>query len=335
MKKGVSYTKGGKKLAAGSLALLLAAAFLLVLNSTSCKYYNLQKKLSPEYSEFFQKVRYIITREEEKIFLDLPDSEKDAFIEEFWKRRDPTPDTEENEFKMEYFNRIERSDEMFVSEGKPGWMTDRGRIYILFGPPTDRMTYPMGGDPYSRCREVWYYGNFPVVFVDSSCTGSYKLITYDLTSLREFNLMYMHELSLAQQSAQQTLVGETKYFNFDWSIKDKQVSDDRVEAVVQMEIPYANIWFKDDGGWLATTLEIKLELMDADEVMVWEKTESFDLRIGEDELKENKKKKYAIEIPFAVIEGIERLRKGTNKMFITLKNLTGGEEQKKVLDFNL
>lgn len=315
------------------VSVFLISSALLVLSS--CHYYNLERNLRPDHKEFLNKVRYIVTKEESRIFLDLPDSEKDAFIEEFWRRRDPTPDTEENEFKIEYDDRIERANDLFVSEGKAGWLTDRGRIYILFGPPMDRITYPMGGDPYSRCREIWYYGNFPVVFLDETCTGNYKLVTYDLTGLRDFNLMYMHELSLAQQRAQQTVVGESKLFNFDWKIDKKNVEAERVEAEVYVDVPYASIWFRDEEGKLATTLEVRLELRDGDGEIVWDFFETYEVKADEEELKADRSKKFRIEIPFVLTENLDRLRRGKNRMFIILKNQTGGEEQKKVLAFDL
>jgi GWxTD domain-containing protein len=122
-------------------SLLIILSLLLLL---SCRLYQLERKLDPENAEFLSKVSYIITKEERKIFLELPDKEKEKFREEFWKRRDPDLETEENEFKTEYFKRLERAAEIFMGEGRPGWLTDRGRIYVLFGPPADRMTYPMG-----------------------------------------------------------------------------------------------------------------------------------------------------------------------------------------------
>jgi GWxTD domain-containing protein len=143
-----------------ALCLLLLSCYFLVFFSSSCRLYNLERKLDPVNAEFLSKVRYIITAKERKIFLELPDSEKEQFIQEFWTRRDLDPDTEENEFKMEYFNRLEKASELFLGEGKQGWLTDRGRIYVLFGPPTDRITYPMGGDPYSRCRVCWLLTTF-------------------------------------------------------------------------------------------------------------------------------------------------------------------------------
>ena len=92
---------------------------LLLFSFSSCRLHQLEKKLNPENAEFLSKVRYIITKEERKIFLELPDADKEDFKKEFWKKRDPDPLTEENEFKMEYFNRIEITNELFVSEVHP------------------------------------------------------------------------------------------------------------------------------------------------------------------------------------------------------------------------
>ena len=308
---------------------------MLILFS-SCYLYKLEKKLDPANKEWLSKVRYIITKKEKKIFLELPDSEKEKFKEEFWKKRDPDPSTEENEFKMEYFNRIERANELFVSEGKPGWLTDRGRIFILFGPPSDRMTYPMGGDPYSYCREVWYYGNFPVVFVDSTCTGVYRLVTYDLTALRSLNLMYMHELNLAQARAQQTIRDqEHKVFDFNWKVKTAAVEEERVEGTILIEVPYAGLWFTAGGEekeQLKTTLDLRLEMIDAAGNSYWKFEHSYKIETTETALKEDKRVVYTIEVPFVVKKGLDKLRQGKGKLYASLKNRTGGEEMKKFME---
>lgn len=310
------------------ISLLLVLSFC-IFSAGSCHYYKLEQKLDPENAEFLDKVRYIITSKERKIFLELPVSEKENFRQEFWKRRDPDPNTEENEFKIEYFNRIEKANENFRSEGIPGWLTDRGRIYILFGPPTDRISSPMS---YDRCQEVWYYGNFPVVFIDQTCTGNYRLVTYDLSSIRSLNLMYMHELSMAQARAQQTIIGESRFFDFNWGVRKTLVEEDRIEGIVNVEVPFASIWFKEEEGKLRTTLDIRLELRDSEEELNWEYERSFDVVTNEEELKQEKSKKFETEIPFVLNKDIDRLRLGKNKIFIVLKNRTGGDEQRKVLE---
>ena len=309
--------------------------FGLIFSASLCRFYSLERKLEPDHADFLAKVRYIITEKEKRIFLELPSVEKDNWIEEFWQLRDPTPDTEENEFKMEYFNRIEQSSELFKTEPRPGWMTDRGRIYILFGPPMDRITYPMGGDPYSRCREIWYYGAFPVVFIDESCTGQYKLISYDLTSLREFNLLYMHELNLAELRSQQTILGDQKFYNFNWRVRKNLVQEDRLEGEVLITVPYASIWFSDKDGRLVTTLDLHLILRNADEEVVWENRASYSVETTEKELSTHKGLLFKIEVPFVLTDELDRLRAGGNRLSAFLVNLTGEEQLRKVMDFEI
>jgi GWxTD domain-containing protein len=318
-----------------ALCFLVLSSCFLVFYSSSCRLYNLERKLDPVNADFLSKVRYIITKKERKIFLELPVTEKEQFIEQFWERRDPDSDTEENEFKMEYLNRIEKATELFISEAKPGWLTDRGRIYILFGPPTDRIRYPMGGDAYSRCREVWYYGAFPVVFRDSTCSGIYSLVTYDLSPMRQLNLMYMHELTKAQASAQHTFGKEKRFFDFKWRVKKDVVEADRVEGTITIEIPFGNIWYKSEDDMLKTVLDVRLELTDSEGSLLWEYEEAFEIAIKEDELKDKQKKMYEMEIPLILEKNLEELRQGKNLLHALIINRTGGEELKKVMEFRL
>ena len=115
------------------------------------------KKLKVELGSTYKKwlnedVRWIISPEELTAFKALSnDEERDAFIEQFWQRRDPTPDTEENEFKEEHYRRIAYANEHF-SAGRAGWRTDRGRIYIIYGPPDEIESHPSGGT-YDRPLE--------------------------------------------------------------------------------------------------------------------------------------------------------------------------------------
>jgi len=305
------------------LALFLTTFF------ASCRLYNLERKLAPDYADFLSKVRYIITAEERKIFLELPDSEKDAFIEEFWRRRDPDPETEENEFKIEYFNRIEKANELFLGEGRPGWLTDRGRIYILFGPPTDRITYPMGapGSGGRGCQEIWYYGNFPVVFLDETCTGQYVLIT--------LSLEHLHELNLAQSRMQKTFPKEKEFLDFKFGMKKDVVTEERVEGVFLLEIPYETIWFSSEGDELRTVLDVSLELKNAVGQLLWEYKASYPIQMTEEELKAKRKKSHRLEIPFSITQGLESLRLEKGKLEVRLHNQTGGEKVQKLFDFKI
>src|SRR6184192_3166265 len=116
-----------------------------------------EKRFKQEVSSSFKKwlnedVAYIITDEERAAFKQLSNAEeRDNFIEAFWQRRDPTPDTVENEFKEEHYRRIAYANEHFAA-GIPGWKTDRGRTYVVFGPP-DEIESHAGGGAYQRPME--------------------------------------------------------------------------------------------------------------------------------------------------------------------------------------
>ena len=113
----------------------------------------LKQELSKTYKKWLDEdVRWIITDEEKSAFMQLSnDEERDQFIEAFWQRRDPTPDTEENEFKEEHYRRIAYANEHYAA-GIPGWKTDRGHMYIVFGPPDEIESHPSGGS-YERPME--------------------------------------------------------------------------------------------------------------------------------------------------------------------------------------
>jgi GWxTD domain-containing protein len=111
---------------------------------------SLKHELRGEYRKWLDEdVRWIITDDERKAFMQLSnDEERDKFIEAFWDRRNPNPDSEDNEFKDEHYRRIEYANEHFAA-GVPGWKTDRGRLYIVFGPP-DEIESHAGGGTYER-----------------------------------------------------------------------------------------------------------------------------------------------------------------------------------------
>jgi len=113
--------------------MILLGILIIVLGMIGC---GTSKKviLDPESRDFYKTAQLIMTKEEKEIFNHLPDKEsRGEFIEEFWAKRDPDPDTEVNEFKQEFLKRIDYANKYF-KEGIPGWKTDRGRIYIIFGP---------------------------------------------------------------------------------------------------------------------------------------------------------------------------------------------------------
>lgn len=143
------------------------------------------KSLLQHYKNWLEKdVAYIITPKEKEVFLQLEtDKERDIFIEAFWKQRDPTPGTPENEFKKEHYRRIIYANEYFGRETtRPGWQTDRGRIYIILGPPLDIGRYE--GESFVFPTRIWSYkgkpqyglpSHFNLVFFKRKGIGEYVL----------------------------------------------------------------------------------------------------------------------------------------------------------------
>ncbi len=155
---------------------------------------SLKIELSKTYKKWLNEdVVWIITDEERAAFKQLSnDEERDNFIEAFWQRRDPSPDTEENEYKEEHYRRIAYTNEHFAA-GIPGWKSDRGRIYIMYGPADEVESHPSGGT-YERPMEEgggetstfpfedWRYrylegiGQEVIIeFVDSCMCGDYHM----------------------------------------------------------------------------------------------------------------------------------------------------------------
>lgn len=156
----------------------------------------LEKELNPEDKKWLNEdVAYIITPEERQAFLQLQnEDERQQFIEEFWQRRNPNPGSTYNSYKEEYYRRFAYANQHFAA-GEPGWKTDRGRIYITWGPPDVQNDHDAGG-PYDRPFELgggststypfedWTYNYLPGIgenvqleFVDKCWCGDFELTT--------------------------------------------------------------------------------------------------------------------------------------------------------------
>jgi len=156
----------------------------------------LKKELDSQYKKWLDEdVVYIISPEERSAFLHLAtNEEREQFIEQFWQRRNPDPDSADNTFKEEHYRRIAYANEHF-SSGIPGWKADRGRIYIMWGAPDEIQSHPSGGSydrpssegggetstyPFEDWRYRYLEGigeNVELEFVDPTMSGEYKLTT--------------------------------------------------------------------------------------------------------------------------------------------------------------
>ena len=164
-------------IAAFTILLTVAASVTRAQNKQTQSPEDKDRKVKREENRAFQEwpkrdVFLIITPEEQSAFDKLKtNEEREHFIDEFWRRRDPTPDTEENEYKDEYYERVAYANEHF-SSGKAGWLTDRGRIYVKWGKPDEieshpaggqyqRMSYEGGGSTSTYPFEKWFYRYLP------------------------------------------------------------------------------------------------------------------------------------------------------------------------------
>jgi len=299
------------------LLFLATIPFLCFFIISSCATSRLKKNLDPESKEFLSIVRYIITKQEKKIFLNLPPSERKFFIENFWKKRDPDPSTEINEFKEGYFGRIEMANKLFKGSSTPGWLQDRGRIYILLGPPDERFTYPRGYSFYDNPSEVWYYGFFPIVFVDYSWSGD-----YDLTPL---GARHLAQIMKAQMEWKPKVTKEKVVFDFNVEIFKTKEN----EVKIEIKIPYKHLWMTEKENKLETNLRLSLEIRDAiTQKKIWEDLKIYPVTIKSSEVEYLQGQGYAIDISV-------KLSKGTYIGIINLENTTSEEKREKKIKFNL
>ena len=139
--------------------------------------------LAEKYTRFLEgEASYLMTDQEEEVFEILKtEEERDRFIASFWEVRDPTPDTTRNEFRDEYEERTKEANKLFRGYGREGWRTERGRTYLLLGPPHERRAYDQARDLYPM--ELWFYQTsdpalpdfFYLLFYRKGGAGHYRL----------------------------------------------------------------------------------------------------------------------------------------------------------------
>ncbi|TET23457.1 MAG: GWxTD domain-containing protein [Candidatus Aminicenantes bacterium] len=294
--------------------ILALSLVFLILNS--CRFSRIEKDLSPEHGDFLSKVRYIITKKERKLFLNLPFSERENFIKEFWKKRDPDPETEVNEFKERYFKRIEEANHLFKEGGTPGWLQDRGRIYILLGPPEGREKYPTGYTFDGRPMEIWYYGVYPIIFIDYSYVGDYELY---ILSAQHVAQLLKASIDLKPEVKMEGLI-------FDFDLNLEKLPGNKIN--VQIKVQYKNIWLVERDDKLETTLLLSLEVFSDSKKKVWDFNEEYSISLGQNEIMGTLGKSYVIPVDIELSQGKYRMK-------ILLENKTDGKKVQKTINFDL
>jgi GWxTD domain-containing protein len=296
-----------RKTAAGpALAILILGAACLLRPPLS--------DLDPVSRDFLSKARYLISKEEKAAFLDLQTADdRNAYIERFWARRDPDPDTEINEFKVEYFARIDEATRLFREGGTPGWMTERGRLYITLGPPENRVSYPRGVTFYGKPTEVWYYNFFPVQFVDDNWSGTYHL---DPVSAGQIGEITKTQTLLKPRPATMS----ERLQNIPLEVEASGPG----EAVVRIALPYKEIWLGAEGDAFKASLGVALEAADSKGAVVWSESRSFPISLAKDEYLKKQGESFLIEVPVKLAPGEYRLKVVLTDLF------PGARAEKKV-----
>lgn len=246
----------------------------------------LRKELMAPYKKWLEEdVAYIITDEEREAFKRLQTVEEmEQFIEQFWLRRDPTPDTVENEFKEEHYRRIAYANERF-SSGIPGWKTDRGRIYIMYGPPDEIESHPSGGSyvrPWEEGGgvtatypfEIWRYRyiegvgqDITIEFVDPTMTGEYRM-TMDpsekdaLLYVPNAGLTWIEEMGLASKADRFSRTDGTRLGVGDMPLPARMNQFERLRIYADLQKP-PQIKFKDLEAAVTTRIRYNLLPMQA------------------------------------------------------------------------
>jgi GWxTD domain-containing protein len=246
----------------------------------------LRKELEGPYRKWLNEdVTYIITDEERQAWKRFStDEEREQFIEQFWLRRDPSPDSAENEYKEEHYRRIAYTNERFAS-GIPGWKTDRGRIYITFGPADEVESHPSGGSyerpyeegggttstyPFEKWRYRWIEGigtDIIIEFVDPTMTGEYRM-TMDpsekdaLLMVPNAGLTLMEQMGLANKSDRFNRTDGTRLGTGDSPLPMRMNQFERLEQFAKLQKPPA-VKFKDLEAAVNSTVKFNLLPMKA------------------------------------------------------------------------
>jgi GWxTD domain-containing protein len=241
----------------------------------------LRKELEGPFRKWLSEdVTYIITDEERQAFKRLAtDEEREQFIEQFWLRRDPTPDSAENEFKEEHYRRIAYANERFAS-GIPGWKTDRGRIYIAYGPADEVESHPSGGTyerpieegggttstfPFEKWRYRWLEGigtDIMIEFVDPTMTGEYRM-TMDpsekdaLLYVPNAGLTLYEQMGMSSKTDRFSRTDGTRLGTGTMPLPNRMNQFERLQQFANLQKP-PSIKFKDLEAAISSTIKYNL-----------------------------------------------------------------------------
>jgi len=293
--------------------------FFLALAGAGCLLGNKAvRSLPAEDKQFLSEVRYIITKGEKRVFSSLGAAERAQFIEEFWKKRDPSPGSDENEYRVEYYRRIDYANRVF-REGSSGWLTDRGRAYILLGDPERRNAYPSGYSFYERPLEIWYYRYFTLIFIDHTFTGIYKL---EPQSAQQLGVITSSQMNVRPD------ILTPKRNLFDFEIRVEATAPGAGKLII--DVPYDKLNMIQGAGQAAaieTTLKIDVLVSGPKDEEVLRKQEAHPVSLQPGAL-DTLSKNLSIQLPLSLVPG-------KYAVLVTLENTADKSQVSKKLKFKL
>ena len=332
------------------LLCVLPVVVALLLHSACASHYKILKPpVDSNSQKFLDFIRYIITPQEERIFREMPPEDRGEFIMDFWARRDSDPSTPENEFRSQYYTRLAVADKAFRA-GIPGWMTDKGRIYILLGPPTDVIKKTMGekSTEFSRDQrqlstnlleegtftekptDIWIYNQYPdyfagplrLTFVDYESTGNYKLTTD--VEVKPFSMMSPLQSDpdmvkyqwIGEIEGSESLPAILPFLDYSKSLGAIQKNKEGAYTVeCAFDIPYRAIRYqKKDDGW-DYHLELSIEVKFVGEKSSYRENKEIRKHISSENLKKNISERYTIMQSFFVPLNI-----GKNEIYFSVRD---------------
>jgi GWxTD domain-containing protein len=323
---------------------------LLLCFFLSCASYEIVEAPVDQNSEkFLDLISYIITPQEERIFREMPPEDRHEFVSEFWKRRDPDPETQDNEFRNIYYTRIALANKAFKA-GIPGWKTDRGRIYVLLGPPTDVIKKSMGdasvdlqkglrelssdlleqGTRTERPTQIWVYNQYPayfsgplrLVFVDYYSTGDYKLNTD--VAVRPFNMMthimsdpdmihYQRVGEIEEDESSPRILPFLDYSKAFGELKKEGKEYYTIECF--FEIPLGTLHFRKENGGYIYDIELSIKVENIETKGAFEQKKEIKKSLPLEDLRTRIKERFSISEVINV-----PLEKGANNIFFSLRD---------------
>ena len=348
--------KGTRKGPAISRSFILLAAFCCHL--TCASYKAIRPTLDPQSQKFLDIIRYIVTAQEERIFREMPPEDRAEFVADFWRRRDPDPETEANEFRDQYYSRLAAADKAFRT-AIPGWMTDRGRVFILLGPPTDVIRKSMGehttelskgarvlssdlieeGTRTERPTEVWVYNEHPdyfagplrLVFVDYDSTGDYKLTTD--VEVKPFSMMTYLQSGpdmikyqwIGQVESAESREKILPFLDFRKSLGEVGKNGEDYTVTGTLDIPFGAVSYRKEDESYAYDLELSMEVRHVELKSHYRDRKNLQARLPAAELERYIREGLSLTDTIVI-----PLEKGTNRIYFSVEDKVSQKRLRKL-----